>query len=209
MTSDLGRRVRHHRERLGLTTEEAAERARLSPGYLRHLEAQAATPGMETLQRLADALDTTTGDLLGDVPDRPQGGAPALAAPRLEPLAAEECLRLIAPGGVGRVAFDGLRGPTVLPVNYRLDEGAIVFRTAYGGPMDEDLRTGLEGVERMVGFEVDRIDDAMRTGWSVLVQGPARHEATGPEVTPWAGGDRTLYVRITPTRITGRRIVAA
>ncbi|MEU7893308.1 pyridoxamine 5'-phosphate oxidase family protein [Nonomuraea sp. NPDC049152] len=90
-----------------------------------------------------------------------------------------------------------------------MDGGAIVFRTAYGGPMDEDLRTGLEGVERKVGFEVDRIDEAMREGWSVLVQGPAHHDTTGPDVRPWAGGDRTLYVRIVPAEITGRRIVAS
>ncbi|MFD1930085.1 MULTISPECIES: helix-turn-helix domain-containing protein [Nonomuraea] len=209
MTSDLGRRVRYHRERLGLTTDEVAERAKLAPGYLRLLEEQVAAPGMETLLRLADALGTTARDLLGERFDQPQGGAPPSAAPRLETLSREECIRLIAPGGVGRVAFDGLRGPTVVPVNYRMDEGTIVFRTAYGGPMDEDLRTGIEGVERKVGFEVDRIDEATREGWSVLVQGPAHHDTTGPDVRPWAGGDRTLYVRIVPTQITGRRIVAS
>jgi hypothetical protein len=68
-------------------------------------------------------------------------------------------------------------------------------------------------VEIKVGFEVDRIDEAHRDGWSVLVQGPAHHVSqeetarlTGTDVTPWAGGDRQLYVRIIPSQITGRRI---
>ena len=102
---------------------------------------------------------------------------------------------------------------SVLPVNYRLHHGSIVFRTAPGGPMDQDLRTGMEGVEIKVGFEVDRIDYAQREGWSVLIQGPAHHispgelsEVTESDVTPWAGGERRLYIRIVPHQITGRRI---
>ncbi|MFD1545035.1 pyridoxamine 5'-phosphate oxidase family protein [Nonomuraea guangzhouensis] len=89
----------------------------------------------------------------------------------------------------------------------------MVFRTASGGPMDQDLRTGLEGVEIKVGFEVDRIDEAQREGWSVLIQGPAHHitadelpEVTDAGVTPWAGGEQHLYIRITPHRVTSRRI---
>ncbi|MFI9846612.1 pyridoxamine 5'-phosphate oxidase family protein [Nonomuraea sp. NPDC051941] len=71
------------------------------------------------------------------------------------------------------MAFNGPDGPTVLPVNYRLHDGAIVFRTAHGGPMDQDLCTGLEGVEIKIGFQVDRADEAQREGWSALIQGPA------------------------------------
>ncbi|MFI6317616.1 pyridoxamine 5'-phosphate oxidase family protein [Nonomuraea sp. NPDC050556] len=125
----------------------------------------------------------------------------------LEELDEKECLRLISPGGIGRVAFSGSHGPTVLPVNYRMQDGAIVFRTRYGGAMDEDLRTGLEGLEIKIAFEVDQIDEAKHEGRSVLVQGPAHHMAESDvDVQPWAGGERDLYVRIIPSRITGRRI---
>ncbi|MEV0168818.1 helix-turn-helix domain-containing protein [Nonomuraea fuscirosea] len=96
---------------------------------------------------------------------------------------------------------------------YQVHDGAIVFRTAHGGPMGQDLRTGVEGVEIEIGFQVDRIDEARREGWSVLVQGPAHHvpddeaaTVSGADVTPWAGGDRHLYIRIAPHQITGRRI---
>uniref|UniRef100_UPI0009EB5DE5 pyridoxamine 5'-phosphate oxidase family protein n=1 Tax=Nonomuraea pusilla TaxID=46177 RepID=UPI0009EB5DE5 len=212
-TSDLGRRLVHHRERLGLSREQVAERAEMSAGYLGYLEESAEPPSSGVLYRLAEALQTTVDDLLGSDVDRPPGRGPAMAHPTLEVLQEEECLRLISPGGVGRVAFSGSHGPTVLPVNYKVREGAIVFRTAPHGPMDEDLRTGLEGVEIKVGFEVDRIDEARHEGWSVLVQGAAHHvppEEAGDlaeaGISPWAGGARLLYIRILPTQITGRRI---
>ncbi|MBB6349074.1 trehalose/maltose hydrolase-like predicted phosphorylase/transcriptional regulator with XRE-family HTH domain [Nonomuraea muscovyensis] len=212
-TGDLGRRIIHHRERLGLTREQLAERAAMAPGYVKYLEEHPDTIGTSALTRLADALQITVEDLLGGGGDRPPGVGHAQAGPKLEVLQPEECLRLIAPGGIGRVAFGGPQGPTVLPVNYKLHEGAIVFRTAYGGPMDQSLRTGLEGVEIKIGFEVDQIDEARREGWSVLVQGPAHHvpqeelrQVTGAGVSPWAGGERELYIRIVPHQITGRRI---
>jgi nitroimidazol reductase NimA-like FMN-containing flavoprotein (pyridoxamine 5'-phosphate oxidase superfamily) len=131
----------------------------------------------------------------------------------IEELDENECLELIAPGGIGRIAYTGRFGPAVLPVNYELRDGAIVFRTAEHGPLDEDLRTGIAGADYKVAFEIDEIDPAARQGWSVLVQGPAHH-MTGAEqdevrragVEPWAPGDRELFVRIVPSRITGRRV---
>ncbi|GAA3556377.1 hypothetical protein GCM10022419_040990 [Nonomuraea rosea] len=212
---DLGRRIIHHRERLGLTREEVARRADMSPGYVEYLEENPDTPGAGALYRLADALQTTIDDLLGGGLDRPPGHGPAMANPSVEVLDREECLRLIGPGGIGRVAFNSSRGPTVLPVNYKMHQGAVVFRTAAGGAMDQDLTTGLEGVDIKIAFEIDMIDETNREGWSVLVQGPAHHlaqeettEAAGVGVTPWVGGERQLYIRIVPQQITGRRIHA-
>ncbi|RCG28597.1 pyridoxamine 5'-phosphate oxidase family protein [Sphaerisporangium album] len=131
-----------------------------------------------------------------------------------EELGAEECMTLISPGGVGRVGFCTATGPLVLPVNYTTHEGGVLFRTAFGGPMDEQLDTGVRGVEFKVAFEVDRIDTTTREGWSVLVQGAAHRIAAEDELTaakavavePWAGGERRLYIRISPVQITGRRI---
>ncbi|MEV5504130.1 hypothetical protein AB0M50_52885 [Nonomuraea fuscirosea] len=50
-------------------------------------------------------------------------------------------------GGNGGGAFSGSHGPTVLPVNYKFHDGAVVFRTARGGPMDHQagLGTGQAG----------------------------------------------------------------
>lgn len=128
----------------------------------------------------------------------------------------DTCLQLISPGGIGRIAYTGRFGLAVLPVNYALRGGAIVFRTAEHGPLDEDLRTGIDGAEYKVAFEIDDIDIANRQGWSVLIQGPAHHlteaerdAALQAGIQPLAPGEREIFVRIVPSRITGRRISPA
>lgn len=134
----------------------------------------------------------------------------------LETMDEAECLRLIAPGGIGRLCFAGRFDLTVLPVNYVLHEGTIVFRTAPGGTTEVDLRVGIgvSHAEYRVAFEVDDFDAETRTGWSVLVQGPAHHVDSGNEradaeaagLETWAGSNRDHFIRIRPTRVTGRRI---
>jgi nitroimidazol reductase NimA-like FMN-containing flavoprotein (pyridoxamine 5'-phosphate oxidase superfamily) len=131
----------------------------------------------------------------------------------IEELDEDQCIALIAGGGIGRIAYTGRFGPAVLPVNYAWRGGAVVFRTAANSPLDEDLRTGITDADYRVAFEIDSIDLAAREGWSVLIQGPAHH-VTGAEadairqagVEAWAPGDRELFVRIVPSRITGRRV---
>ena len=125
-----------------------------------------------------------------------------------------ECLRLVAQGDLGRIAYLSRFGPAVLPVNYKWHDGAIVFRTARHSALDEDLQTGITGGDYMVAFEIDQIDEAGRQGWSVLIQGPAHHVEAEAErraaeqagVEPWPAGERELFLRIIPHRVTGRRI---
>jgi nitroimidazol reductase NimA-like FMN-containing flavoprotein (pyridoxamine 5'-phosphate oxidase superfamily) len=135
----------------------------------------------------------------------------------IEELDEAESLRLIAPGGIGRIAYVSRFGPAVLPVNYKWHDGAIVFRTTRHSALDEDLQTGIAGGEYLVAFEIDQIDEPGRQGWSVLIQGPAHHVADESEreaaaragVEPWPAGERELFVRIVPHRVTGRRIEPA
>jgi len=135
-------------------------------------------------------------------------------SPVLEKLDEAECLRLISPGGIGRLAFTGRYGLTVVPVNYKLHDGAIVFRTAQDSPTGEDLQTGIAHAEYQVAFEIDQINPETRDGWSVLIHGPAHHMTSDSEraavaasgVTPWPRGAREHAIRITPTAITGRRL---
>jgi nitroimidazol reductase NimA-like FMN-containing flavoprotein (pyridoxamine 5'-phosphate oxidase superfamily) len=133
----------------------------------------------------------------------------------LDRLDEAECLRLISPGGVGRLAYTGRYGLTVIPVNYVVHDGTIVFRTAHDSPTDQDLRTGIADAEYKVAFEIDDIDAAAKEGWSVLIQGSAHHvpedteeraEVLAAQVEAWPGGVRDHFLRIIPTRITGRRI---
>jgi nitroimidazol reductase NimA-like FMN-containing flavoprotein (pyridoxamine 5'-phosphate oxidase superfamily) len=150
--------------------------------------------------------------------DRSPGSSPQTSSvpgdAAIEELDEAEGLRLIATAEIGRLGYSGRYGPTVLPVNFRLFEGTIVFRTSQWGTVDEDLRTGIEGAEFKVAFQIDRIDAARQEGWSVLVQGDAHHVDTDAEraevsragVEPWPRGEREQFLRIVPTRVTGRRL---
>lgn len=158
--------------------------------------------------------DRTTGNPTGSQAQPGPGLESVTPKSALEPLDEAECLKLISPGGLGRLAYSGRFGLTVLPVNYRLHEGSIVFRTEENSPTDQDLRTGIAGAEYQVAFEVDDIDSDAREGWSVLIQGALHHVDTDEEyasvlasgVDTWAGGNREHFLRIIPTRITGRRV---
>ena len=130
----------------------------------------------------------------------------------LEVLETEECLRLLATQVIGRLGLPGERFPLILPVNYKLDRGVIVFRTHAGSALATADHTN-------VAFEVDEIDRKTRSGWSVLVHGLAeavteahqtdlveRTQATG--VKPWAPGEHGRWMRLIPQEISGRRIAA-
>jgi nitroimidazol reductase NimA-like FMN-containing flavoprotein (pyridoxamine 5'-phosphate oxidase superfamily) len=134
--------------------------------------------------------------------------AGAAGHPVLQTLTAAECYDLLSPGGIGRVVFTAADGPVVLPVNYAMVGQTVIFRTA----PDTLLAGYLDG---LAGFEVDRLDEALSQGWSVLVTGRAarvtseaevRHLEQHTDIRPWAGGARDVYVRIIPRKITGRRI---
>ena len=134
--------------------------------------------------------------------------------PMLEQLSEEESLRLAAGAVVGRIGFTGRYGPVVLPVNFKLIDGAVVFRTDGESALDQDLRTGITDAEYRVAFEIDEIDESERTGWSVMVQGAAhyledqgeRAAAAAAGIDPWACGDKDVYIGIRPSVITGRRV---
>ncbi|MFE1292781.1 DUF1918 domain-containing protein [Streptomyces sp. NPDC058751] len=209
---DIGRRVALERQRQRLSRRETADRARMSTTYLAYLEEQPADPTLATLIRLADALGTTAAALRGGGADLPPGQGQALPHPQLRDLSPDECRTLLSTHGVGRVSVSASDGhPAVVPVNYEVVDDAIAFRTAPGS-----VAAAAAGAE--VAFEVDHVDDALSLGWSVLVVGTA-DVVTDPEVTgrltrhahttPWAGGEREMWISIRPTSLTGRRITPA
>ena len=150
-----------------------------------------------------------TGGALSAVPDRESPARGAAASERaLRSLSPAECFGLLELGGIGRVGFAAADGIMMLPVNFAVTGKTIIFRTA----PDALLALYADGP---VSFEVDHLDPALREGWSVLVQGRA-HTVTDERqvkqlqdrthIQPWADGARDVYVRITPSRITGRCI---
>jgi uncharacterized protein len=126
----------------------------------------------------------------------------------IEVLDESECLDLLARSSIGRVAVTIGAVPAVFPVNFRLMDHSIVFRTGSGTKLDAAVRRAV------VAFEVDQVDPMYHEGWSVLVVGMA-DELTDPDLIervmrlplePWAPGDRPSVVQIRLDFVSGRRI---
>ena len=121
----------------------------------------------------------------------------------------QECWQLVGGTTIGRVGCVVGDRILVLPVNYLVDDDAIVIRTS---PDGELARAGAAPGE--VAFEVDHHDRVAGIGWSVLMNGvleplPDEKIATlaGTErVIPWAGGDRSRYLRFTAHLVSGRSV---
>ncbi len=208
-TGDMARRVARRRAEIGRSVEEVADKAGIDPGYLRYYEESSGVRlSAGTVLLLALALECTPEDLYGGRVDRPPGRGRAGRHPVLRELTREQCEAHLRAGGVGRVVFRRGRGPVAHPMNYVVRDGEVVLSTT-------PTQARLLGEQGRVSFEVDRVDEAMSEGWSVLVTGPVRLVDDAEEVAalstiglvPWAGGDRHALVRISPDEVTGRVIV--
>ena len=91
---------------------------------------------------------------------------PKSPPPELEPLSYGECIEHLRSRCVGRLAVVVGHYPQVFPMNYRLDDNIIVLRADVGTVL-------LAANHANVGFQVDEVDPASGSGWSVLVQGMA------------------------------------
>jgi nitroimidazol reductase NimA-like FMN-containing flavoprotein (pyridoxamine 5'-phosphate oxidase superfamily) len=124
-------------------------------------------------------------------------------------LTAEECLERLRAGSVGRIAFLTPGGIRIVPVNYSVAGERIVLRTS---PYSE---LGSYAANAQAAFEVDRIDEETRSGWSVVATGRLRRVTDGQEIErirpdadpePWAAGSRTLYLCLDWRDLSGRRL---
>jgi transcriptional regulator with XRE-family HTH domain len=208
---DVGRRIAERQGELNLTIAQVAERAGMATGYLEYLEhTPTADPSPSVLLRIALALEISSSELLGGEYGRAHGRANAAHEPHLVAIDEKECWELLVGGGVGRVVFRSAERPVALPVNFMTLAGAVIFRSALAGEV------AAIAPEEPVSFEVDRIDDAMSEGWSVLATGTVHsvrgtkqiHEVQALGIESWAGGERDSYFRLPVTCITGKRINA-
>lgn len=122
----------------------------------------------------------------------------------IEIMGRDECLDLLRHDVIGRIGIVQAGAPVVLPVNYAMDGDEIVFRTAPGTKLDAGHRS-------RACFEIDQFDRETKSGWSVMVAGHLEevlpYEIKGEtqtEVHPWAEGKKAYWMRLRPTRITGR-----
>ena len=127
-----------------------------------------------------------------------------------EVLAKTECAVLLDQGVRWPSRIRGRRTPAGSAGQLRRRRpGVVVFRTSANSIL---MAIAMQAVV----FEVDGLDEAHRTGWSVCVHGTAREITERNDaiterlrslaVIPWAPGHRQRWFAITPEEITGRRL---
>lgn len=129
------------------------------------------------------------------------------ATESVEQLPVSTCWSLLRTTTVGRLALWMEGHPEIFPLNFAVDQGTVVFRTGEG-------RKALGAASGApVAFEADGYDLGANRAWSVVVKGRARTITELYDLTntidlplyPWHGGDKSRYIRIVPSAITGRR----
>ena len=129
---------------------------------------------------------------------------------RLEPLNPYDCWQLVTeaagPDGIARVVWSGPDGPAIVPVNYAVADGFLWFQTTATSRLARDCC----GHEVLV--EVDQVDVATHSGWSVVLTGVAvcMKSTDDPgmlgNLQVWPHGSREVLLKVAPDRITGRRL---
>jgi nitroimidazol reductase NimA-like FMN-containing flavoprotein (pyridoxamine 5'-phosphate oxidase superfamily) len=122
-------------------------------------------------------------------------------------LEANACWQLLRRADVGRLAVSIGDRPDIFPVNFVVDHGTIVFRTAEG----TKLAAAVLG--RAVAFEIDGYDADAGEAWSVVVKGEATeiermqdvYDAVDLPLFPWHAAPKHRFVRIEPEEVSGRR----
>jgi nitroimidazol reductase NimA-like FMN-containing flavoprotein (pyridoxamine 5'-phosphate oxidase superfamily) len=134
--------------------------------------------------------------------------APAVGGERrYEKLSEAECMDLLTGAVIGRIGFSAYSVASIRPVNFVVDDRAVVFRSAAGAKIGPALRRS------PVCFEVDHFDPAMGTGWSVIVTGltglihdPERIARIDRVLSSWMPGALGHLMSIEIEQVTGRRI---
>lgn len=117
----------------------------------------------------------------------------------------DDAWALLRSAPVGRLAVSAGGELDIFPVNYIVDEGSLLFRTAPGTKLVELT------ARHSVAFEVDEYDE--HDAWSVVVKGTAarldrQREVDRADTLPlvsWIPTLKYTYVRVTPISVSGRR----
>ena len=110
-------------------------------------------------------------------------------------LTEEECWKLLRLETVGRLVTHVGDVVDIVPLNFVVDDGSLMFRTAAGSKL-----AGLT-VNSSVALEVDRFTE--ERGWSVVVHGRAAAERL--PLTPLVSTVKPTFVRIHVDSVRGRR----
>ena len=130
------------------------------------------------------------------------------SVPEVDVLDETTCWSLLTSTDLGRLAITTADGPDIFPVNFLVKDQAVFFSSAPGSKLVELTANPL------VAFEADGIQDRKR--WSVVLRGSATRLSFDADITvsgvlelaTMTPSDKWNYVRISPTRVTGRRFAA-
>ena len=125
-------------------------------------------------------------------------------------LSAEECWELLARTKFGRVAMAVAGEIDIFPIDFGIDGFDVLFRTTEGTKLVEVV------LSETITLECDERDLEQGVAWSVVVKGTpelldnydAIDHAEQLGIHPWTGTPKDRFVRITRTRVTGRRAYA-
>jgi nitroimidazol reductase NimA-like FMN-containing flavoprotein (pyridoxamine 5'-phosphate oxidase superfamily) len=128
-----------------------------------------------------------------------------------EMLEAKVCWELLRSADVGRLAVSITDHPDIFKVNYVVDHGTVVFRTAEGTKLAASV------LGRAVAFEIDGYDPDRGEAWSVVIKGHATEiermqdvfAAADLPLFPWHAAPKHRFVRVEPFDISGRRFHVA
>jgi hypothetical protein len=107
---------------------------------------------------------------------------------------------------VGRLAVCVDDSPDIFPINFLVDHGTVVFRTAEGSKLAAALSTPI------VAFEADGHDKETNEAWSVVLKGRAEEvkqlydqiDVSDLPLFPWHGAAKPIFIRLVPETISGR-----
>lgn len=128
--------------------------------------------------------------------------------PSVQLIHEDECEGLLRAHRWGRLAVQVQDHPEVFPLNYAMDGHRIVFR------IDRGTKLASLRQHHVASFQIDEVDEEQRTGWSVMAVGPIT-EVIDPEdvsrledlgLESWVTSESIHWMRLSPHRLTGRRL---
>ncbi|GLY30930.1 pyridoxamine 5'-phosphate oxidase family protein [Kineosporia sp. NBRC 101731] len=130
------------------------------------------------------------------------------SSPAPEHLSPSSCWEYLRSSDLGRLAVVVAGRPDIFPINYAVDHGCVLVRTADG----TKLSAALGGD---VAFEADGFAPGTGQAWSVVLRGRAEELVHLDELlavddlplNPLHGAPKNRFLRIVPDEISGRRFV--
>jgi nitroimidazol reductase NimA-like FMN-containing flavoprotein (pyridoxamine 5'-phosphate oxidase superfamily) len=131
--------------------------------------------------------------------------------PTIRELTQDACWARLRSVDLGRLAVSVAGKPEIFPVNFVVDHGTVVFRTAEG------TKLAAVTIWPAVAFEADGHDSDTGEAWSVVLQGTATEltglyellDADELALRPEHAAPKSRFIRVLPDKVSGRCFATA